>query len=379
MIVAINALNSNSGGGESIRNSYLKLLNKEKLSKKYFVIASKKSDINFINNENIKIIKMGMFASSSVFAPIVYDVILNKLLKKISADIVLNIGDLIIRTEVKQIYVFDWSYALEVHPKVWERMNAADWIRRKIKVFLIRKNLRRPNIVIAQTKYIAEKLQKTYELEDVRVLNNAVTLNASVKEKVNYWLPAGKLLFYPSIYYPHKNIEIFIPLAKIIKEKNLDCKIITTVNPNTIAAKKFLKFIELMELKDTIINIGQVPSSEMSGIYKRIDALLMPTLLESFSIVYLEAMYHKVPILTSNMWFARSVCGNAAVYFDPLDENDIYNSIEKFLTNNTLRASLIKKGVARLSQFPTWDKTFTAINGFINESLSANSLSRKNK
>ena len=61
MIVAINALNSNSGGGESIRNSYLELLNKEKLNKKYFVIVSNKADIGFINNENIKIVEMGVF------------------------------------------------------------------------------------------------------------------------------------------------------------------------------------------------------------------------------------------------------------------------------------------------------------------------------
>ena len=130
MIVAINALNSNSGGGESIRNSYLKLLNKEMLNKKYFVIVSNKADIDFIDNENIKIVEMGVFASSSIFAPIVYGIFLNRLLKKVSADVVLNLGDLIIRTKAKQIYVFDWSYALEVHPKVWEKMNVFDRIRR---------------------------------------------------------------------------------------------------------------------------------------------------------------------------------------------------------------------------------------------------------
>ena len=102
-------------------------------------------------------------------------------------------------------------------------------------------------------------MRKKYELDDVRVLNNSVTLNGSVKEKeIKYSLPTGKLLFYPSIYYPHKNIEIFIPLAKMIKKKNLGCKIIVTINPNTVAALKFLKSIEKMGLMDTIINIGQV-------------------------------------------------------------------------------------------------------------------------
>ena len=84
MIIAINALNSNSGGGESIRNSYLTLLNKEKLNETYFVIASNKADIGFIKNKNIKIIEMGMVASSSIFAPIVYGFLLGRLLKKIS-------------------------------------------------------------------------------------------------------------------------------------------------------------------------------------------------------------------------------------------------------------------------------------------------------
>ncbi|MDC3108353.1 hypothetical protein OA416_04075 [Paracoccaceae bacterium] len=121
MIVVINALNSNSGGGESIRNSYLKLLNKEKLNEEYFVIASHKADISFITNKKIKIIEMGLFASLSIFAPIVYGTFLGRLLKNISADVVLNLGDLIIRTDAKQIYLFDWSYALEVHPKVWKK------------------------------------------------------------------------------------------------------------------------------------------------------------------------------------------------------------------------------------------------------------------
>ncbi|MDC3108352.1 glycosyltransferase [Paracoccaceae bacterium] len=259
-------------------------------------------------------------------------------------------------------------------------MNFADWIRRKIKLFLIKKDLKRPCIVLAQTKSIAEKLQKTYELEDVRVLNNSVTLNLSIKkEKNNYSLPRGKLLFYPSVYYPHKNIEIFIPLAKIIKKESPECKIIITVEPNSFAAMKFLNSIELMGLKDTIINIGQIPPSQMSVVYNGVDALLMPTLLESFSIVYLEAMYHRIPILTSDMWFARAVCGNAALYFDPMDENDIYKSIEKVLRDDSLKVNLIKKGLSRLSQFPSWEETFTTINSFISECLLASSLSRKNK
>ena len=84
----------------------------------------------------------------------------------------------------------------------------------------------------------------------------------------------------------------------------------------------------------------------------------MPTLLESFSIVYLEAMHYRLPILTSDMWFSRSVCGNAAKYFDPFDAQEILSSVEEIFLDESKRSALVEAGVHRLETFPTWKENF---------------------
>ena len=109
----------------------------------------------------------------------------------------------------------------------------------------------------------------------------------------------------------------------------------------------------------------------MPDIYSQCDALLMPTLLESFSIVYLEAMYYRLPILTSEMWFAKAVCGDAAMFFDPFDAEDILHSIDAVMSDSTLRAKLIDAGLYRLSTFPSWEQNFTIYQRYLGELLVA--------
>lgn len=317
MVIAINALNSNSGGGKSIRDSYLKLLNDAKLVDKYVIITTTGSSLGFVTNPNISIIEMPSFWCRTFLAPLVYRFVIGRVLSNIGADILLNMGDLIVHTAAKQIYIFDWPYALDVSPKVWKDMNLFDWFSRRVKLWLIRNNFNKPEIVIAQTDFIGSRLRELYNLRDVRIINNAVTVKTtSCEEKLDFLLPPGLRLLYPTVYYPHKNLEILLELGSLIKGTRSDCRILTTINPDTDASRRFLVSINERQLQDIIVNIGQVPLNQMSTLYKQCDALLMPTLLESFSIVYLEAMYHGLPVFTSDMWFARAVCGDAAAYFD---------------------------------------------------------------
>jgi len=370
--VAINAINSNSGGGKSIRDSYLKLLNEEELTERYVVIAAKGADLGFITNPNIEVMEMPCFWSRAFLAPLIYRFALGRVLRSINADVVLNMGDLIVHTDTNQIYIFDWPYALDVHPKVWSDMNRLDWFNRRVKLWLVKHDFNKPDIVIAQTDFIRGRLKELYGLQDVRVVNNAVTINtAPGDEALDFSLPPGVRLVYPSVYYPHKNLEILLDLAGLIKASKLDYRIVTTVNPDTDAARRFLDSIAEHGLQDIITNIGQVPLNQMHSLYKQCDALLMPTLLESFSIVYLEAMHHGLPVFTSDMWFAQAVCSDAAKYFDPFDAVDILRALDEVMQNPDVKSAQIEKGTHRLASFPAWKENFATYQQFIAELLAS--------
>lgn len=368
--VVINALNSNSGGGRSIRDSYLRLLNEQVLEDRYVFFVAKGAGLPAVTNPGIEIMELPAPYSRTVAAPLVYRYLLGRILNRIGADVVLNFGNLIIRTRAKQISVFQWSFGVDVHEMVWAGMLPADRLSRKAKLWLLERYFHEADIVVAQTEFIRQRLIEKYGLDDVRVIGNAVTLADDADTQADLALPEGVRLVYPCVYYPHKNLEILLDVGERIKARGLPYRIVTTVNPDGgTAARRFVEAIAERGLEGTVTNIGQVQPADMPGLYRQCDALLMPTLLESFSIVYPEAMHYGLPVFTSDMWFAHSVCGDAAKYFDPFDAEDILNSVQDVMANETSKSALIEAGRRQLSSFPSWRDNFLSYQTIIRELL----------
>ena len=283
-------------------------------------------------------------------------------------NVILNFGDIIIPTNIPQIYLFDWAYAVYPESIVWKHMELKEYIIRKTKILLIKKYIKLPKLILAQTNTIKKRLTNIYGVKQIEIVPNAVSINhleSSITK--NYYLPKNKIkLLYLTRYYTHKNLEIFIPLAKKIKDMNLPYVMIITVEKYQHKnAKSLINKINKRKLNDTIINVGNVELEDVPSLYLQCDALLMPTLLESFSGTYLEAMYQGKTILTSDLDFAHQICGNAAYYFNPLNVESILKSIEEGYSNESLRNNKLEIGKRRLSEFPNWEKAFSKYQSLI--------------
>jgi glycosyltransferase involved in cell wall biosynthesis len=112
--------------------------------------------------------------------------------------------------------------------------------------------------------------------------------------------------------------------------------------------------------------------ADVPSLYRQVDALLLPTLLESFSGTYVEAMFHGKPIFTSNYEFATDVCQGAALYFDPLDVLDIFQCIRLATDNPNLIVQKIVAGKDRLRSMLNWNQAFDAYMAIINGMLKKN-------
>ena len=91
----------------------------------------------------------------------------------------------------------------------------------------------------------------------------------------------------------------------------------------------------------------------MNAFVDSCDALFLPTLLECFSASYPEAMLLKKPIVTSDLPFATTVCDNAALYFDPLDAEDIAKTLIKLVESSKIYNQLVERGKEQLRTFLT--------------------------
>jgi glycosyltransferase involved in cell wall biosynthesis len=190
------------------------------------------------------------------------------------------------------------------------------------------------DLIFVQTRVVAERFRSTYQYDGgIEVCGSAPP---TWFHDVHNSVPRSELadfsqkfkLFLPARYYPHKNIERVIEVFLEFGDELGDVVTLLTVDPGQHRqARALIQRIDDLGLAHTVRSLGEVPQQEMRSYYASIDALLMPTLLETFCLPYIEAMTLGVPILTSDLDFAHELCGDAALYFDPWDSESVKDSI----------------------------------------------------
>jgi glycosyltransferase involved in cell wall biosynthesis len=236
-------------------------------------------------------------------------------------------------------------------------------IRERLTVAYGRRAYRRlsPRVrLVAQTEVMKERLLASYGFDPrrVEVIPNSCSLPtcSAPRQAPDPHRPFVFLCL--GWYYVHKNLEILPEALRRIRSttsRPVECRV--TISPDQHPrARRFLRELERENMADCIVNLGPVRRNELARVYGSADALLLPTLLESFSRTYLEAMQFGLPILTSDRDFARHICQDAAVYFDPLDADSVARSMARVMEDGELRARLAQNGKRLISQSPTWDE-----------------------
>jgi glycosyltransferase involved in cell wall biosynthesis len=158
-------------------------------------------------------------------------------------------------------------------------------------------------------------------------------------------------------YGPHKNLEVLIDSARILRRLSpwpFRC-LLTLSEGEHPGARKLLARIRREGMESVLVNVGPVSRSQLSRIYARADACLLPTMLETVGFAYDEAMQFGLPILTSDRDFSRARCQEAAIYFDPLRPESVAAAMSNVMTDRELRSRLLENGKKRLSQAPGWE------------------------
>lgn len=156
-------------------------------------------------------------------------------------------------------------------------------------------------------------------------------------------------------YYPHKCLELIPQIAlHLIADHNIrNFKFILTVPHSTYATSRVAKQAAILGMERYIENVGYIALKDGPALYKRCHISILPSILETFSATYPESMSGGLPMVTSDLGFARSVCGDAALYFMPLSALSAANQLAMLLINDDLRLQQIKRGFERVKQFPS--------------------------
>lgn len=97
---------------------------------------------------------------------------------------------------------------------------------------------------------------------------------------------------------------------------------------------------------------GWLPRAELLRLYSQASAFVYPSTFEGFGMPILEAMAAGIPVACSDIAPLREVAGEAALFFDPLDEAAIGAALSRITSDDALRQKLAKAG-------PEWARPFT--------------------
>lgn len=361
--ILVNGMKSKAGGGKVIFDTYLRLLVDSAPDDHYWVLTPDRDAYLALQGDGVSIIDVPRWAHSNLATIPLYHHVFKRLLSKLRIDAILNFGDIVIPTDVPQVYNFDWAFAVYPEHLRSQALGRAEGLAYRMKLYFFEAYLRRATIIMAQTEAMKARLEARYSLTNVVLVPAAVApaeAGASRAGEAQIALPPGRrYLVYPANFYPHKNIEILLPVAARLKALGSDIGIVTTLAADEHeGAAAFLQRVKREGLGDVLVNVGPLPAARVPALFDAGAGLLMPTLLETFGLPYVEAMQHQRPILTSDRDFARAVCGDAAAYFDPLDPASIVATIDAVLGDPDQGRRLVARGQDRLATMWNWPRVF---------------------
>ena len=227
------------------------------------------------------------------------------------------------------VYVkkYSWKVKLEMMYKKWWTKNEADYY-------------------VVQTKDVKDRLAEKIHVSPskIHVVSNGVGSQYKDVEVVLNPNKSLKKLVMISTYRPSKNFEIINDVIPYLENDVFDYEFHITINNDD--------FNRIFKGKEKWVkNHGHIYAKDCPSLYNLSDAMFLPSHLECFSASYPEAMKMNRPILTSNLSFARTVCGNAALYFDNTDPEDVATKIKTLFHDEDHYNKLVNNGINRLKLY----------------------------
>lgn len=128
-----------------------------------------------------------------------------------------------------------------------------------------------------------------------------------------------------------KNIDSLLRAWQQVEKRNTSYRLIIIGNG---PEEEGLKRLNLLLGNTTVDFVNVVDNEALPAYFKSANAFILPSLTETWGLVVNEAMAAKLPVLLSNTINATDDLLDNGVNgfgFNPLDENDIYTAILKFI------------------------------------------------
>jgi len=362
--VLVNGIHAKSGGGVTYLRNILPLLAKDPELEIHLFLHRDQFELFGTLDERIRLHLLRF--NNGFFANLIWEQCALPILARImSVDVTVspaNFGPLFAPAQIIML-----RNSLAVAGKETRPIKRLYWAGLTIMTALSLLTCRR---AIAVSDYARKTL--TFGLGDkfqrkVTVVHHGVSevfeANPNVERK-NYLLTVSDI-------YVQKNIHTLIRALVKIRKKYPD--IVLKIAGKAVDQGYLAELhsvLDQAQLRDAVEFLGEKNAEELKHLYQECKLFVFPSTVETFGNPLVEAMACAAPIVSSNTAAMPEVLGAAGYYFDPLDAQDMAESIIKLLEDDEIRRKLGEIAYQRAQLFSrkaTTDKTAEVIKSVVPE------------
>jgi glycosyltransferase involved in cell wall biosynthesis len=186
------------------------------------------------------------------------------------------------------------------------------------------------------------------------------TLGEEEKREVKklYGLPEQYFLYVGSVIERKNLLNICKAIFLLRDELNIP---LVVIGDGTRYKEQVKDYIKQNGLGNRILFLSENSSARSSrsfrsaadfpAIYQSAIAMIYPSFFEGFGIPVLEALWSKLPVITSNVSCLPEAGGDGAYYVNPASAEEIAAGMKKIYSDKTFAASMIEKGWQHAQRF----------------------------
>ena len=363
MRIVINALSVYSGGGLVSLLELLPALRELDNSNEYIIMMGKgHHKITGTLPEGVRTHVVSVKSRSVLIRILFEQLVLPFILWRIGADWLYSPGNqTVLLAPCRVLVLMENSNPYSRHPIAWN-------MRERTRLYLLRVLARLSCWRATKVRFLTENSCRILSARlgipkrKACIIPQGVKVHESSSENsaVGDSMP-DHYVFTVSNVAPHKNIHCLMKGFDIFVQRS------GYKGSLVIAGEVLYKgyFDTLMKLQNTLLSgeriefLRWVDPKRLGFLYSRADMFVFPSIEETFGMPVIEAMAYGVPVLASRVdddcaeCFIpfEEICGEAAVYFDPFDPEDLSAQMQRVCADPQLRESLVVSGKARASEF----------------------------
>ena len=172
-------------------------------------------------------------------------------------------------------------------------------------------------------------------------------------------LPSGFRVLVLTGWHANKGLDQLPEIARRGREGGLaDLRLIVTIDADHSGARRLTDRARELGVPDALVFVGRVPSEGVAELYRATNAVLLLSVLESFSNNIVEAWAMRRPLVITDAKWSRDICGPAALYVDRDDPEAVGAALARLAESSESVCALTAAGEARLVRHPSAEQKF---------------------